>query len=149
MSLQISVTDDFDACLALRFDVFVVEQGVPVEEERDDLDDSALHLLASDNGVPLGTARIVFLDDTAKIGRVCVVKSARGTGLGAKLIEACVETARTQAGITRAKLGAQIQALGFYEKLGFEPCGEVYLDAGIEHRDMVRALKWVPTPASD
>ena len=140
MSLSIDVTQDLKACLKLRFEVFVDEQGVPVEEERDALDDSATHLLALQDGTPVGTARIVFQDDTAKIGRVCVVKTARGTGLGAKLIEACVNVARNQAGITRAKLGAQTHAIGFYEKLGFEVYGPVYLDAGIDHRDMVKPL---------
>ncbi len=140
MSLLIDVTQDLEACLKLRFEVFVDEQGVPVEEERDALDDSATHLLALQDGTPVGTARIVFQDDTAKIGRVCVVKTARGTGLGAKLIEACVSVARNQARITRAKLGAQTHAIGFYEKLGFEVYGPVYLDAGIDHRDMVKPL---------
>ena len=134
------MTQDFEACLKLRFEVFVDEQGVPVEEERDALDDTATHLLALQDGTPVGTARIVFQGETAKIGRVCVVKSARGTGLGAKLIEACVNVARNQAGITRAKLGAQTHAIGFYEKLGFEVYGPVYLDAGIDHRDMVKPL---------
>ena len=127
MSLSIDVTQDLEACLKLRFEVFVDEQGVPVEEERDALDDSATHLLALQDGTP-------------EIGRVCVVKTARGTGLGAKLIEACVNVARNQAGITRAKLGAQTHAIGFYEKLGFEVYGPVYLDAGIDHRDMVKPL---------
>ncbi|GLP87295.1 GNAT family N-acetyltransferase [Tritonibacter mobilis] len=140
MSLSIDVTQDLEACLKLRFEVFVDEQGVPVEEERDALDDTATHLLALQDDTPVGTARIVFQDDTAKIGRVCVVKTARGTGLGAKLIEACVNVARNQAGITRAKLGAQTHAIGFYEKLGFEVYGPVYLDAGIDHRDMVKPL---------
>ncbi|NKX36612.1 GNAT family N-acetyltransferase [Rhodobacteraceae bacterium R_SAG4] len=140
MSLSIDVTQDLEACLKLRFEVFVDEQGVPVEEERDALDDSATHLLALQDGTPVGTARIVFQNDTAKIGRVCVVKTARGTGLGAKLIEACVSVAGNQAGITRAKLGAQTHAIGFYEKLGFEVYGPVYLDAGIDHRDMVKPL---------
>lgn len=140
MSLSIDVTQDLEACLKLRFEVFVDEQGVPVEEERDALDDTATHLLALQDGTPVGTARIVFQDDTAKIGRVCVVKTARGRGLGAKLIEACVSVARNQAGITRAKLGAQTHAIGFYEKLGFEVYGPVYLDAGIDHRDMVKPL---------
>lgn len=140
MSLSIDVTQDLEACLKLRFEVFVDEQGVPVEEERDALDDTATHLLALQDGTPVGTARIVFQDDTAKIGRVCVVKTARGTGLGAKLIEACVNVARNQAGITRAKLGAQTHAIGFYEKLGFEVYGPVYLDAGIDHRDMMKPL---------
>ena len=140
MSLSIDVTQDLETCLKLRFEVFVDEQGVPVEEERDALDDTATHLLALQDGTPVGTARIVFQDDTAKIGRVCVVKTARGTGLGAKLIEACVSVARNQAGITRAKLGAQTHAIGFYEKLGFEVYGPIYLDAGIDHRDMVKPL---------
>lgn len=140
MSLSIDVTQDLEACLKLRFEVFVDEQGVPVEEERDALDDTATHLLALQDDTPVGTARIVFQDDTAKIGRVCVVKTARGTGLGAKLIEACVSVAGNQAGITRAKLGAQTHAIGFYEKLGFEVYGPVYLDAGIDHRDMVKPL---------
>ncbi len=140
MSLSIDVTQDLEACLKLRFEVFVDEQGVPLKEERDALDDTATHLLALQDGTPVGTARIVFQGDTAKIGRVCVVKTARGTGLGAKLIEACVNVARNQAGITRAKLGAQTHAIGFYEKLGFEVYGPVYLDAGIDHRDMVKPL---------
>lgn len=140
MSLSIDVTQDLEACLKLRFEVFVDEQGVPLKEERDALDDSATHLLALQDGTPVGTARIVFQDETAKIGRVCVVKTARGTGLGAKLIEACVSVAGNQAGITRAKLGAQTHAIGFYEKLGFDVYGPVYLDAGIDHRDMVKPL---------
>jgi predicted GNAT family N-acyltransferase len=140
MSLLITETGDLDTCLELRFEVFVREQGVPPEEERDTLDDSATHLLATQDGTPVGTARIVFQGDIAKIGRVCVVKSARGTGLGARLIEACVDVARERQGITRAKLGAQIHAIGFYEKLGFEAFGPVYLDAGIDHRDMVKPL---------
>jgi ElaA protein len=43
-------------------------------------------------------------------------------------------------GVSRAKLGAQVHALGFYERLGFVAVGPVYLDAGIEHRDMVLGL---------
>lgn len=138
MSLAISITNDLDACLALRFQVFVDEQGVPEEEERDALDATATHLLAVRDGAPVGTARIVFGEDTAKIGRVCVLQSQRGTGLGAQLIETAVSIARQRPGIKRAKLGAQLHAIGFYEKLGFEAFGPVYDDAGIDHRDMVR-----------
>lgn len=140
MSIVISETTDLDACLALRFEVFVGEQNVPVEEERDALDDEATHLLAAIDGKPMGTARIVWLEDTAKIGRVCVLKAARGTGLGKKLIEAAVASAEKRAGISKAKLGSQMQAIGFYEKLGFSISGPVYLDAGIEHQDMTRHL---------
>ena len=137
MSLSISVPLNPEACFALRHQVFVSEQGVPQEEELDDLDAVATHLLASDDATALGTARIVYQGETAKIGRVCVVKSARGTGLGAELINAAVQIAQRQPGVIKAKLGAQLHALGFYEKLGFKVYGPVYLDAGIEHRDMV------------
>ncbi|UWQ79399.1 GNAT family N-acetyltransferase [Leisingera sp. S132] len=138
MSLSISVSGDLKTCFALRHQVFVEEQGVPVEEEQDDLDAAATHLLALQEGVPVGTARIVFRGNAAKIGRVCVLPSARGTGLGAKLVEAAVDAAQAHPGVTKAKLGAQIHALGFYEKLGFTAVGPVYDDAGIDHRDMVR-----------
>ncbi|MEP4035041.1 MULTISPECIES: GNAT family N-acetyltransferase [unclassified Pseudophaeobacter] len=140
MSLSIKVTQDFEACLALRHSVFVQEQGVPIEEERDALDATATHLLASDGDTPVGTARILFQGDTAKVGRVCVLPTARGTGLGADIIRATVSIARETPGITRVKLGAQIQALGFYEKLGFQALGPTYDDAGIDHRDMVLEL---------
>lgn len=140
MTIVISETTDLEACMALRFEVFVGEQNVPVEEERDALDEAATHLLATIDGTPMGTARIVWLEDTAKIGRVCVLKAARGTGLGKQLIEAAVDVAAAREGTSKAKLGSQVQAIGFYEKLGFEAFGPVYLDAGIEHRDMVRHL---------
>jgi predicted GNAT family N-acyltransferase len=140
MSLEIALTDDLAACLALRHEVFVGEQNVPEEEEVDDLEDVSLHLLATDGGRPVGTARLTILGETAKIGRVCVVAAQRGTGLGAALIRAALDLARQQPGVTRAKLGAQVYAIGFYEKLGFEVVGPVYDDAGIDHRDMVRDL---------
>lgn len=140
MNYTIAVTTDHDSCYALRHQVFVGEQGVPIEEEVDDLDQTATHLMAKEDGTPVGTARVVYQGEIAKIGRVCVLKSARGTGLGAKLIEAAVQIAKEQPGVTKAKLGAQLHALGFYEKLGFSVYGPVFLDAGIEHRDMVLDL---------
>ncbi|MBE1295641.1 MAG: GNAT family N-acetyltransferase [Rhodobacteraceae bacterium] len=140
MSVESTVTEDREICFRLRFEVFVDEQNVPVEEEIDALDDAATHLLATQNGQPIGTARIVFDGETAKIGRVCVAKAGRGTGLGKALIEKAVEIAEDTPGVTRAKLGAQVQALGFYEKLGFAAFGPVYDDAGIDHRDMVLEL---------
>lgn len=140
MSLTIEVTEDRDACFALRHTVFVDEQGVPIEEEIDLMDEVATHMLATLDGVPTGTARVLFDGDTAKIGRVCVLPQGRGTGMGAALIRKGIEIAQGQPGITRVKLGAQVQALGFYEKLGFEVYGPVYDDAGIDHRDMVLTL---------
>ncbi|MGH1330314.1 MAG: GNAT family N-acetyltransferase [Paracoccaceae bacterium] len=138
MSVTIAEVQDLTACHALRLEVFVEEQGVTLEEEMDDLDGEAIHLLAVDGDLPVGTARILRKGATGKIGRVCVVKSHRGTGLGAALIRASLERLAKEAGITRAQLGAQTHAIGFYEKLGFTAYGPVYDDAGIPHRDMER-----------
>ncbi|SLN28621.1 putative N-acetyltransferase YjcF [Pseudoruegeria aquimaris] len=137
MSYTITRTDDIDACLALRRAVFIDEQNVPEDIEMDDLDDVAVHLLATDEtGAPAGTARLLFAGETGKIGRVCVLKEHRGTGLGADLIRHSVEILKATDGLTRAKLGAQAHAVGFYEKLGFSVCGPEYMDAGIPHYDM-------------
>jgi ElaA protein len=76
-----------------------------------------------------------------KIGRVCVLKAARGTGLGAALMRAAVAQFRSLPGITKVKLGAQTHALGFYERLGFVAEGPEYMDAGIPHRDMILTLQ--------
>ena len=138
--MKIEQTNDIAACLALRRTVFIEEQGVPEAEELDDQDDRAIHLLAWQDGRAVGSARILLDGDTGKIGRVCVLPRARGTGLGAALIRAALDVLRVQPGITRAKLGAQTHALGFYEKLGFTAYGPVYDDAGIPHRDMTRDL---------
>ena len=138
--MKIEQTTDLAACLALRRTVFIEEQRVPEDREIDGLDDGALHLLATQDGQPIGSARILLDGETGKIGRVCVLPQARGTGLGAALIRAALDVLRVQPGITRAKLGAQTHALGFYEKLGFTAYGPVYDDAGIPHRDMTRDL---------
>src|SRR3990167_5094886 len=104
-----------------------------IEETRD----ITIHLLATQDGQAIGSARLLVLGETGKIGRVCVLREGRGTGIGAALIRAAVARLRAEAGVTKAKLGAQTHALGFYAGLGFAPVGEVYLDAGIEHQDMV------------
>jgi predicted GNAT family N-acyltransferase len=136
----IRVTRDIATCQRLRRVVFIVEEGVSEADEVDGLDDGAIHLLALDGDVPVGTARLLVKGAVGKIGRVCVLPAARGTGLGAKLILAALEELRRQPGVSEAYLGAQSHATGFYEKLGFVVEGEEFLDAGIPHRHMRRAL---------
>jgi len=138
--MKIEQTKDLAACHALRRTVFVEEQGVAETDEMDDLDDQAIHLLAWHEERPVGTARLILKGEVGKIGRVCVLPRARGTGLGAALIRASLEVLRAHPDVTQARLGAQTHALGFYEKLGFVAEGPVYDDAGIPHRDMTREL---------
>ena len=140
MNISVEKTDDICVCRAVRRIVFIDEQGVSEADEHDDLDDKCLHLLAWDGAEPVGTARILVQNNIAKIGRVCVLKSHRGMGLGATLIRVALDLSKKQPGVNRAKLGAQVRALGFYQALGFEAIGPVYDDAGIDHRDMVRDL---------
>ena len=137
MTLQIIETRDIALCRKLRRVVFIDEQGVSEADELDDLDEVAVHLLAVLDGVPVGSARLLTEGSMGKIGRVCVLQSARGKGIGADLIRAAVARFRGVPGIAKVKLGAQVHALGFYGALGFVPVGEEYLDAGIVHRDMV------------
>lgn len=138
--IRVAVTDDIETCRTLRRRVFIEEQGVSEADEMDGKDDQAIHLLATVDGVPMGSARLLVAGEVGKIGRVCVLPEARGTGLGAAVMEAAIAELRCQPGVTKAKLGAQTHALGFYERLGFVAEGPVYDDAGIPHRDMVLSL---------
>lgn len=140
MSLLIAPTTDIATCHALRRAVFIDEQGVSEAEEIDGRDREATHLLATLQGVPVGSARLFASGDTGKIGRVCVLASHRGTGVGAALIRAAIAHFRGVPGVTCAKLGSQTHAIPFYEALGFAVAGPVYDDAGIPHRDMVLLL---------
>ena len=138
--IEITETRDIATCRALRRVVFIEEQGVSEADEVDDLDDQAIHLLATLNGKPVGSARLLVLGEVGKVGRVCVLAETRGTGLGAALMRAAVERFRTEPGVKKVKLGAQTHALGFYERLGFTATGPEFDDAGIPHRDMVLTL---------
>ncbi len=140
MTPRIEVTEDVPTCQALRKVVFIDEQGVSATDEVDGLDGKAIHLLAWDEACPVGTARLLVKGATGKIGRVCVLPEARGLGLGAALIDAALEVLRDQPGVAEAYLGAQTHATEFYTKLGFAIEGEEFLDAGIPHRHVRRAL---------
>ncbi|MEM1430607.1 MAG: GNAT family N-acetyltransferase [Pseudomonadota bacterium] len=131
---------DLAQCFALRHAVFCVEQGVAEEIERDGKDAAARHLLARVDGVPAGTLRLRVVDDAMKLERVCVSAEARGTGVGAALTRAALAVAVETPGVREAKLGAQVDVVAFYERLGFAAHGPEYVEAGILHRDMTCAL---------
>lgn len=116
----------------IRRRVFIEEQAVPREEEWDGRDDACLHFLARLGETPIGTARLL---PDGHIGRVAVLAEARGRGIGERLMVAAIEAARAR-GHAQVELAAQVQALVFYERLGFEAFGDTFLDAGIVHRHM-------------
>jgi predicted GNAT family N-acyltransferase len=118
--------------------VFVREQGVPEELEWDGLDPACIHVLAwDDSGAAIGTAR---LHPKGKIGRMAVLKEWRGRGVGRAMLRALLEVA-SERGLTTVELGAQIQAIGFYEREGFRVSGDIFMDAGIPHRKMALDLR--------
>ena len=137
--MKIEETEDLAMCHALRRAVFIEEQGVSEAEEMDELDGLAIHFLGWIEGRPVATARIFVEGETGKIGRVCVLAEARGTGAGLAIMRATIAALRER-GAKTAKLSSQTHAMPFYEKLGFVAYGSEYPDAGIPHRDMVLEL---------
>lgn len=135
---------------AVRYDVFVTEQQVPADLEVDDLDDSADHFVAYDDGRPVGAGRLVVepagfegsdpeAGPVGHLGRLAVRPESRGTALGVALVRAIEERA-AQHGLRLVVLAAQTHATGFYERLGYTAYGEIFDDAGLPHRWMRRPL---------
>jgi predicted GNAT family N-acyltransferase len=136
---------DLADALALRREVFCVEQGVAERDEVDGLDDDCRHYLVRLDGRPIATARVRRLPDGAhKVERVAVRKPWRGGGLGRSLMDRVVADIAA-AGGRRVVLNAQLAVRGFYAGLGFRADGEVFEEAGIPHVRMTREL---PPPAS-
>ncbi len=130
--------EDIKDCAAVRIEVFVEEQHIPLSEEFDDDDARATHILYQAGSAPVATGRILDLGDGKfQLGRIAVRKRMRGTGQGRTLMEGMMREARAQ-GARTLHISAQVQAIGFYEKLGFVVCADVHDECGIPHRNMVR-----------
>ena len=127
------------AALALRHDVFCVEQGVSEADEIDGRDGEALHVVAVSDGAVVGTCRLVLDGETAKLGRMAVEPEARGRGIGAGLLAGAEREARA-AGAHRIALHAQAHARALYARAGFAERGDLFEEAGIEHVLMERRL---------
>lgn len=157
MRLEVGTVADaetFERVMALRYEVFCDEQGVPREIERDDEDRIALHLWIAQDGRALATGRVyryradgsgAALDgparpgDLARIGRMAVARSERGSGLGAKVL-AALEAQAARAGLAEAVLHAQLHAEPFYARAGYQRHGPEFEEAGIGHVEMRKRL---------
>ena len=128
---------DREALRAVREAVFVREQGVPLELELDARDPDCLHVLARDaDGRPIGTGR---LTPAHTLGRMAVRAEWRGKSVGAAMLAALTQLARDRRW-NAIELHAQVDAIGFYLRHGYLPVGPRYMEAGIEHQSMRRAL---------
>jgi predicted GNAT family N-acyltransferase len=128
---------DGGAIRAVRNTVFTVEQGISKSLDFDGRDYECVHALARfGDGETIGTARML---PDGHVGRIAVHEVWRGQGVGTRLVEYLANVARDQ-GLTEIYLHSQAHATEFYERLGFEKRGEMFMEAGIEHVPMVRRL---------
>jgi len=126
---------------AIRTSVFVEEQRIPAEMEWDEADAACVHAVAYNRfGVPLATGRLLeHVPGVAKIGRMAVVQTMRGSRVGRSVLDALMKAARAN-GDHEAVLHAQMSAAPFYARAGFSERGPVFDEAGIPHVEMVRTL---------
>ena len=120
----------------IRFAVFVDEQRVPQEIELDEHDDTSLHALVFSGKEAVATGRLL---PDGHIGRMAVLKDWRKKGAGGLMLTTLMKMAKLL-GHKEIVLSAQTHAVAFYRKHGFTEEGAEYMDAGIPHRDMRRAL---------
>jgi predicted GNAT family N-acyltransferase len=133
--------EEFLEMQAIRRSVFQEEQGVDPELEFDGLDKTAIHLLAYLDNRPVGTARIRYLNEQiAKIERLAVLSTARGLGIGKKLMQEAIEVAK-QNNVQEVVIHAQEYVKGLHQQLEFKQIGEIFEEAGIPHVKMTRQLK--------
>jgi YbgC/YbaW family acyl-CoA thioester hydrolase len=133
------------AASPLRRVVFLAEQGIPASLEWDTDDATALHAVALNRlGVTVATGRLLACagdpaTTPARIGRMAVHRMLRGSGVGQRVLETLSEQARDR-GHQQVLLHAQTSAQGFYARCGYRTVGECFVEAGIEHIEMMRAL---------
>lgn len=130
---------ELDGAVALRHEVFCVEQGVPVREELDGRDHQGLHLIAVHDDEIVATCRIVMVGSTAQFSRLAVRKSARRRGIATALLEEADAETRA-AGGRRIVLHAQTYARKLYEHAGYRAHGRAFWEAGIEHIAMEKRV---------
>tara|TARA_B100000768_G_C11252779_1_gene364901 strand:+ start:549 stop:989 length:441 start_codon:yes stop_codon:yes gene_type:complete len=124
----------------IRRSVFIKEQLVPEALEWDDWDNKAKHILLIFNKTPIGCARLIYIDQIVRLERMAIIKSKRNQGFGSKLVYEIIRIAKNK-NIKKVIISAQIQALSFYQKIGFIAEGKIFKEAGIKHKKMVLFIK--------
>ncbi len=140
MDVREALTDDeVAAALALRSRVFCDEQGVSFEADQDRRDPEATHIVAVDEGAVIGTCRLLFRGQIARLGRLAVERDRRGDGVAAAILREADRVAG-EAGAESIALHAQTYALALYESAGYEEYGPTFVEEGIEHVAMEKRL---------
>lgn len=131
---------EWDDVYQIRKEVFVEEQGIPLEDEFDEYDPLVQHVLVYYDGQPVGTGRLRFLEEIVKFERICVRGEARKLGIGRKIINSLEELARKEGKVKQGLIHAQTQAIPFYEKLGFVVTSDEFMEDGIPHVQMLKTF---------
>jgi predicted GNAT family N-acyltransferase len=132
--------DEVAAALALRSRVFCDEQGVSFEADQDGRDHEATHIVAlDDDAAVIGTCRLLFRGEVARLGRLAVERDRRGDGVAAAILREADRVAE-KAGAESIALHAQTYALTLYESAGYEEYGPTFVEEGIEHVAMEKRL---------
>ena len=140
MEVREAVTDEeVSAALALRWRVFCEEQGVSFEADQDGRDPEATHIVAIDDGAVIGTCRLLFRGQVARLGRLVVERDRRGDGIAAAILREADRVA-VGAGAESIALHAQTYALALYRHAGYEERGSTFVEEGIEHVAMEKPL---------
>jgi len=122
----------------IRYEVFVIGQNVPAEEEIDKYESECVHFLASYSKVPCGAARWRQTSEGFKLERFAVLEKFRRKGVGSELVKAVLEDIESQSQNTGQQLylHSQLSAIPLYEKFGFKIEGDIFLECDIEHYTM-------------
>lgn len=139
---KVETAHELKEAYAVRKRVFIDEQDVPKHIERDEFDDTALHVICKVDEFVTATGRILLFGEEAIVGRVAVLKPWRGKGIGREIMEFIIDIAKSN-GVKTLSANVQSDVQMFYEKLGFKPVGEFFLEAGIEHIKMICDLTTV------
>ena len=136
---RVETEEDMEAAVGIRFRVFVDEQSVPPDIELDEFDAVATHAIALVDGVAVGTGRAIIEGDSARIGRMAVDQAHRRGGVGGLILTFLEDEAREQ-GATEFVLHAQEYVKAFYAGHGYEEHGDTFMEAGIRHIEMRKAV---------
>lgn len=120
----------------LRATVFVGEQHIVIPDP-DEIDLTALHACGFIDGELVTYARAFVSDGAIHLGRVVTAKAARGHGYAKQLLMQLIPQAQQQWPNLPITLAAQVTAQGLYEKLGFQPVGDQFMEAGLPHQKMI------------
>lgn len=137
---KIHSKEDVEYAHKIRYEVFVIGQNVPEEEEIDGYEKASIHFIAKKDGVPCGAARWRITAEGVKLERFAVLEKFRGTGVGSALVEAVLNDIKTNADAKDKKhyLNAQLTAIPLYRKFGFKEVGEIFQECDIDHYRMER-----------